>query len=160
MAGESLGDFKVRLKDILDDKKEREIDKLQERYEKKEKSLLKRLKRSQDRVEKEEADASKSMVDTGIAILGALFGRSSSAKLGRAFSKGSRAYKERGDIGRAEEALAEIHEEIELLAEELEDKIDELSDKFDVDSVEIKDASMKPKKSDIDVEALSIVWVV
>ena len=157
---ESLGDFKVRIKDQLDDKKETEIDKLQERYEKKEKTLLKRLQRARDKVAKEEADASSSMVDTGIAILGALFGRSSTAKLGRAFSKGSRAYKERGDIGRAEEALAELHEEIELLAEELEDKIDELSLKYDVDSVNIQESTMKPRKSDIHVEELSLVWVV
>ncbi len=160
MPNESLGDFKVRLKDILDDKKEQEIEKLQERYEKKEKTLLKRLKRAEERVEKEEADASKSMIDTGIAVLGALFGRSSSAKLGQALSKGSRAYKERGDISRAQEALEEIHEELELLAEELEEKIDELSEKYDVERVEIKDASIKPKKSDIDVKELSIVWVV
>jgi len=157
---ESLGDFKVRIKDQLDDKKEIEIEKLQERYEKKEKTLLKRLQRAQDKVAKEEADASKSMVDTGIAILGALFGRTSTAKLGRAFSRGSRAYKERGDIGRAEEALAELHEEIELLAEELEDKIDKLSLKYDVDNVDIKESAMKPRKSDIHVEELSLVWVV
>ncbi len=157
---ESLGDFKVRIKDQLDDKKEIEIEKLQERYEKKEKTLLKRVQRAQDKVEKEEADASKSMVDTGIAILGALFGRSSTAKLGRAFSRGSRAYKERGDIGRAEEALTELHEEIELLAEELEDKIDELSLKYDIDSVNIQESAMKPRKSDILVEELSLVWVV
>ena len=49
---------------------------------------------------------------------------------------------------------------IVLDKEELEDKIDELSLKYDVDNVEIKDASMKPKKSDIDVEELSLVWVV
>ncbi|CAA6820739.1 MAG: FIG00495827: hypothetical protein [uncultured Sulfurovum sp.] len=159
-SNESLGDFKVRLKDILDDKKEMEIDKLQIRYDKKEKTLLKRLQRAQDKVDKEEADASKSMVDTGIAVLGALFGRSSSAKLGRAFSQGSKAYKERGDIGRAEEALAEVHEDLELLAEELEDKIDELHDKYDVDNVSISDASIRPKKSDITVEELSIVWLV
>ncbi|CAA6815898.1 MAG: FIG00495827: hypothetical protein [uncultured Sulfurovum sp.] len=157
---ESLGDFKVRLKDILDEKKEMDIDKLQTRYERKEKTLLKRLQRAQEKVAKEEADASKSMIDTGIAVLGALFGRSSSAKLGHAFTKGSRAYKDRGDIGRAEEALAEIHEEIELLAEEFEDKIDALAEKFDVDNVEIQDASMKPKKSNIEVQELSIVWVV
>jgi len=100
------------------------------------------------------------MIDTGIAILGALLGRRSPTSVGRAFTKGSRAYKERGDIGRAEEALAEVHEDIELLAEELEEKVDELSEKFDVDNIEIKDASMKPKKSDIDVEEFSLVWVV
>ncbi len=157
---ESLTDFKIRLKDILDELREEEIEKLQERYEKREKRLLKRLQRAQDRVEKEKADASKSIIDTGIAVLGALFGRSSSAKLGRAFSHGSRALKERGDIGRAEEALNELHEEIELLAQELEEKIDALSEKFDIDTIDIKDASMKPKKSDINVTELSIVWVV
>jgi hypothetical protein len=157
---ESLGDFKVRIKDILDDKKEQEIEKLQKRYEKKEKTLMKRLQRAQDKVEKEEADASKSMVDTGIAILGALFGRSSTAKIGRAFSRGSRAYKERGDIGRAEEALAELHEEIELLAEELEDKIDELSLKYDVENINIQESALKPRKSDIYIDELSLVWVV
>jgi hypothetical protein len=157
---ESLGEFKIRIKDLLDDKKEQEIEKLQERYEKKEKMLLKRLQRAQDKVEKEEADASKSMVDTGIAILGALFGRSSTAKIGRAFSKGSRAYKERSDIARAEEALAEIHEEIELLAEELEEKIDELSLKYDIDNVNIQESAMKPRKSDIHVDELALVWVV
>ena len=100
------------------------------------------------------------MVDTGIAILGALFGRTSTAKLGRAFSKGSRAYKERGDIGRAEETLAQLHEEIELLAEELEDKIDELAEKYDVNNVTIQESTMKPRKSDIHIEELSIVWMV
>jgi len=156
---ESLGDFKVRLQDILDDKKEEDIEKLQSRYDKKEQTLLKRLQRAQEKVEKEEADASKSMIDTGIAVLGALFGRTSSAKLGRAFSQGSKAFKERGDIGRAEEALADIHEEIELLAEELEDKVDALQDKYDVESIEILDASLKPKKSDIEIKELAVVWM-
>jgi len=157
---EDISDFKIRIKDELDSKKEREIEKLQNQYEKKEKRLLKRLERAQAKVEKEEADASSSMVDTGIAILGALFGRTSTAKLGRAFSKGSRAYKERGDIGRAEEALSEIREEIELLEEELEEKIDELSEKYDLESVTIKTSSMKPKKSDIHIENISLVWIV
>jgi len=159
-AYETLGNFKVRLKDILDDKKEKEIDKLQERYEKKEKTLLKRVQRAQEKVEKEEADASKSLIDTGIAVLGALFGRTSTAKLGRAFSKGSRAYKERGDISRAQEQLEDLHEELELLAEELEEKVDDISEKYDVDSVDIQESAMKPKKSDISIDKLALVWVV
>ena len=157
---ESLADFKVRIHDLLEEKKENEIEKLQVRYEKKEQTLIKRLKRAQDRVKKEEADANQSMVDTGIALLGALFGRTSSAKLGRALSKGSRAYKERGDISRAQEQVETIEEDIERLAEELEEKMDELVEKFDVDSVEIQESSMKPRKSDINVKGLSIVWVV
>jgi hypothetical protein len=115
---ESLGDFKVRIKDILDDKKEQEIEKLKQRYSKKEKTLLNRLNRAKERVAKEQADANRSMVDTGIAILGALFGRTTTAKIGEALSKGSRAYKERGDITMAQKEVEKIQEEIEILSEE------------------------------------------
>ena len=157
---ESLGDFKIRIQDILDDKKEREIEKLQERYGKKEKMLLSRLQRALEKVKKEEADASSSLLDTGIAVLGALFGRTSSAKLGRALSKGSRAYKERGDISRAEEQVEKIREDLEMLSEEIEEKIDDLVMKYDVESVNIIQSAMKPKKSDIEINQLSLVWVV
>ncbi len=157
---ESLGDFKVRIKDILDDKKEQEIEKLQERFERKEKILLTRLQRAKEKLQKEEADANSSLLDTGIAVLGALFGRSSSTKITRAISKGSRAYKERGDIGRAEEQIAKIQEDLEILAEELEEKIEDLALKYDIDAIEISSSSMKPKKSDIEVKELKLVWAI
>ena len=157
---ESLGDFKVRIKDILDDKKEQEIDKLKARYDKKERTLLNRLNKAKEKVEKEEADANRSMLDTGIAILGALFGRTSSAKLGQALSKGSRAYKERGDIGIAMQQVENIQDELEILSQELESKIDDLAMKYDIDSVEITQIAIKPKKSDIVIKKLALVWVV
>ena len=157
---EPLSDFKIRIKDLLDEQKEDEIEKLKERYVKKEQLLLNRLERAQEKVEKEEADANKSMVDTGIALLGALFGKTSSAKLGNAFSKGSRAYKERGDMSRAQEEVDKVHEDIQLLSEELEAKIDELAEKFDINGIDIQESSMKPRKSDIRVQELTLVWVV
>lgn len=157
---ESLGEFKVRIKDILDNQKEEAIETLQTRYDKKEQTLRRRLQRAQEQLKKEEADASKSMIDTGIAVLGALFGRTTSSKLGRALSTGSRAYKERGDIGRAEERIEQVHEEIEELSHELEEQIDALALKYDIENVSISESAMKPRKSDIDVKQLSIVWVV
>ncbi len=155
---ESLSDFKVRLKDILDDKKEMEIDKLQTRYSKKEKTLLARLSRAKERVEKESSDSTSSMIEAGIAVLGALFGRSSPTKIGRAVSKGSKILKERGDMSRAEERMVAIQDDIEALEYELEDKIDALSEKYNVDSCEIETYTMKPRKTDIDVKSCAIVW--
>ncbi len=157
-ANESLADFKVRLKDILDDKKEIEIDKLQTRYAKKEKTLLARLSRAKERVEKESADSTSSMIEAGIAVLGALFGRSSPTKIGRVVSKGSKILKERGDMSRAEERMTAIQDELEALEYELEDKIDTLSEKYNVDNCEIETYTMKPRKSDIDVKSCAIVW--
>ena len=155
---ESHSDFIVRLQDILNDTKEVKIEKLQERYDKKEKTLLAKLSRAIKRVEKEESDSTSSMIETGIAVLGALFGRSTPSKIGRVFKKGSSILKERGDMNRAEERMAEVQEDIEALEYELEDKIDELNEEYSIDNCEIETFAMKPRKTDIDIELCAVVW--
>ncbi len=155
---ESRSNFLVRLKDMLDEKKEVEIEKLQDRYGKKEKTLLTRLARTKERIEKESSDATSSMIETGIAVLGALFGKSSPTKISSALRKGNRVLKERGDMSRAEERMLEVQGDIEALEYELEDKIDELNEKYDVESCEIERFSIKPRKTDIDVELCAVVW--
>ncbi len=155
---ESSADFKVRLQDILSDKKEIEIEKLQERYAKKEKVLIDRLARAKARVEKESSDSTSSMIDAGIAVIGALFGRTSPTKIGRAFKKGSDILKERDDMSRAEQRVAEINDDIEKLEYELEDKIDLLNEKYNVDNCDIETFSIKPRRTDIDIQSCALVW--
>jgi len=156
--GESRADFIVRLQDSLIERKEIEIEKLQERYAKKEKTLTTRLLRAKERVKKESSDSTSSMIETGIAVLGALFGKASPTKIGSALRKGSKVLKERGDMSRAEERMAEVEADIEALEYELEDKIDGLSEKYDIDNYEIESFSIKPRKTDIDVELCAVVW--
>jgi len=155
---ESVVDFRVRLQDMLNDKKEQEIEKIQTRFEKKEKILLARLSRAKERVEKEASDSTSSMIETGIAVLGALFGRTSPTKIGRAFKKGSNILKERADMSRAEERMASIHTDMEALEYELEDSIDNINEKYNIDNCEIETYRMKPRKTDIDVELCAVVW--
>ena len=155
---ESRSDFIVRLQDILNEKKEIEIEKLQTRYAGKEKTLLGRLSRAKERVEKESSDSTGSMIETGIAVLGALFGKASPTKIGSVFRKGSKVLKERGDMSRAQERIVAIQEDIESLEYELEDKIDTLNEKFDVENCEIEAFKIKPRKTDIDVELCAVVW--
>jgi len=155
---ESESDFSVRVQDILDDKKEKEIEKLQSRYGKKERTLLDRLSRAKERVEKEESDSTSSMFEAGIAVLGALFGKTSPTKIGRAFKKGSNMLKERGDMSRAEERMAKVQEDIEALEYELEDKIDKINEKYNMDNCEIETFYIKPRKIDIDVDLCAVVW--
>ncbi len=151
---ESLGDFKVRLTDLLDNKKEDAIEVLQERYAKKEKVLTDRLIRAEEKLEKEESDTSNSFINVGITALGALFGKSR-ASIGRA---GSRVLKERGDVNRQEERVEKVKNDIEELEEELEDKVDDLMDQFDIDTVDIEDFAIKLRKTDIQVNDIAVVW--
>jgi len=156
--GESHADFIVIVQDSLMQRKEMEIEKLQERYAKKEKTLKTRLQRAKERVEKESSDSTSSMIDTGIAVLGALFGKPTPTKIGRALSKGRKVLKERGDISRAQERMLEVEADMESLEYEIEDKIDALGEKYSIDNYEIERFGIKPRKSDIDVEVCAVVW--
>ena len=155
---ESRSDFIVRLQDMLNDKKEQEIEKLKVRYASKEKVLKTRLLRAQERVEKESTDATGSMIDAGIAVLGALFGSKTPTKIGRAFKKGSDILKERGDVSRAEERVLKVQDDMEALEYELEDKVDQLNEKYSVESCEIESFTLKARKTDIEVKSCAIVW--
>jgi len=155
---ESRADFATRIKDALDEKKEQELEKLQSRYESKLDRLQDRLTNAIQRVEKEKSDSTSSMLEAGISILGALFGKTTPTKLGRAVSKGSRILKEKGDLTRAEQKVADIQEDIEKLEYELEDKIDQLDEKYDIDNITIQEYAIKPKKSNIKIEDCVIVW--
>lgn len=155
---ESHADFIVRVQDSLNDKKEEQIEKLKTRYAGKEKTLQNRLYRAKEHIAKESSDSTSSMIEAGIAVIGALFGRTSPTKIGRAVKKGSKILKERGEMSRAEERLADIQADIETLEYELEDKIDLLNEKFSIDNCEIESFKIKPRKTDIDVEVCAIVW--
>ena len=148
----------MRLNDILQEEKEIQIEKLQTRFSKKEKTLLERLSRAKERVEKESSDSTSSMIETGIAVLGALFGRTSPSKIGRAFKKGSKILKERGDMSRAEERMSKIQDDIEALEYTLEDDIDVLGEKYSIDNCQIDEIKIEPRKTDIDVEVCAVVW--
>jgi len=155
---ETKMEFQIRVQDVLNEQKDIAIEKLQERYDKKLKTLLDRLERAKDRVSKEQQDSTSSMLEAGISILGALFGRTTPTKLGRAVSKGSKILKERGDLSRAEQRVAKIQDDIEDLEYELEDKIETISQKYTLDNIDITPVYIKPKKGDIDLEHIALVW--
>ncbi len=155
---ESRSDFIVRVQDGLQQKKEDGIEKLKTRYASKEKVLQDRLLRAQERVAKESSDSTSSMIEMGISVLGALFGKVSPTKIGRTISKGGRILKERGEMSRAEERVAKVQEDIDALNDELEEKIDRLSEKYDIENCDVESFKIKPKRTDIDVKSCAIVW--
>jgi len=159
MLDESKRDFIVRVEDYVGELKEEAIEKLKERYSKKEKTLQTRLERAHQRLEKESAQRTSSFFDAGISILGALFsGSKSTTKISRAVRHGSKVFKEQGDISRVSSQIASIEDDMEALAYELEDKIEQLAQKYDLQNYPIEEFAIKPRRSDIDVEHCALVW--
>ncbi len=156
--GETLTDFKISIQEKLKEIKEEKLEKLKETYEKKLERLEEQLKRAKEKVEKEKGDQMSSLLNAGVSILGALFGRTTAAKIGTTISKSSRAYKEKGEVERAEKKVREIEEKIEEMEREIEKEIEELTEKYHIDRYNIEAFKIKPKKRDISVKRIGIVW--
>ncbi|MEA2111119.1 MAG: DUF87 domain-containing protein [Campylobacterota bacterium] len=165
--GETLRDFKVRLQDIINEKKELQIQKLEARYKKKIDTLENRLERAMIKLEKEQADVSSKTTDTlvavGMGIFGALFGKktlsaSNISKGARAIKSGGRVLKERGDVKNANRAISKIQDNILAMQDELEDKLDTLEDKFLLENYSIAPVQIKPRKMDIHVKNVVLLW--
>jgi len=156
---ESRADFIVRVNDAIRVKKDEAISKLTAQFKVKEKSLLDKLNRANEQIEKEKIDSSGSIVSTGIAVLGALFsGSSSASKIGKVVSHGSKLFKDSSDVNRAKEKAELIQNEIKELEEELEKRADEISSLFVIENYEIESLIIKPRKSDIDIVLCAVVW--
>jgi len=165
--GESLADFKVRLVDLLKEKREAEVEKLQEKYKVKQDRLENMLESALAKVDKEELDVKAKKTDTllsfGAAVVGAFFGRKalSATTVTRAATgirKMGRISKEKQDVERAREIVASLQEDIENLAVEIEEKVNTITEKFEIDSYEIEEFSIKPRRSDVFNIRLVLLW--
>ena len=165
--GENLDKFKIKINDTLSDKKEEDKEKLIQKFEKKRDIIDRRYQRALVKLEKEEEDVSSKttglVMSIGMAILDSFLGtkrvkRSTISKAGTAIRGAGRIYGEKADVKRAKEALKVIEEDLQELEYSLEDEILKLDEKFSIDSVEIEEFFIKPRRSDIyDVE-LAILW--
>lgn len=164
---EAYGDFKVRLGDILREKKDSSIEKMRQKYATRQKSLEGRLNRAVQKLEREEQDVVARTTDTllsiGVAVVGALFGRKtiSAGNVSRAARGGrgvGRVAKEKGDVQRAKDEVERLEIELEELAAIFKQEMDECGGSFDVEQCDIETFSIKPRRNDIYDVKVCLLW--
>ncbi|MDH3214622.1 MAG: hypothetical protein OEM05_19255, partial [Myxococcales bacterium] len=100
----------------------------------------------------------------GATVLGALFGRKAASvgTIGRAstaLGRAGRIGRERADVKRAGERIEDFRDQLRKLEAEFEASVEEVGDRIDPSAVEIEAYPVRPRKSDIAVDAVSLVWV-
>ncbi len=102
-----------------------------------------------------------SVVSFGSTILGAIFGRKTTAmtRAGTAMKSVSRASGQKADIARAEDAHERIQEDMEELEEEFQEALEEVKEDFDPETLDVDVLQIPPKKSDVYVREVALVWV-
>jgi len=167
-AGESEGDFKVRVAQAAREARDEAIAALRQKYAAKLDALTGQEQRAADRVTRERSQVQQQTIQTAISVgatvLGALFGRKtfSAATLGRASTAArgvSRTLKEHEDVGGANESLESVRARRAGIEAALNAEVEKLNAANDPDRLTIETTSVRPRKSDVTIEGVSLVWV-
>ena len=164
--GESEQEFRLRCAQALREQRDAEKEKIRRKYDSRATTLERRrlqraqaLERESQQVQQRSLDA---VVSVGGTILGAFLGRRapSTAKIGTAVRRTTSIGKERGDVQRAQEALAQVESEIAALQAELERELETLAgDGVHAEALELETVSIKPTARDVVLRYVGIVWV-
>ena len=144
------------------------IGKLRAKYASRFRTLEDQTRRAEQKIEREKSQKRQQTVSAGVSILtsiaGALFGRKLKSativsRAGTAIRSAGRISRESEDIRHAEETLEAVVEKRNDLDVEVESEVQRIQDKFDLDLLELKEEELKPRKSDISVERVVLIWL-
>ena len=121
------------------------------------------MQRAMDHLSEQKGQATNAKMDTalrfGSALLGAVFGKSISMTKGRtAMSGASRAWKESGDVERAEEKVERLKDELADLQAVAGQEIAELKESIDPMKEKLEEIRLTPLKKNCSAESVGIVW--
>jgi hypothetical protein len=166
--GETEGEFRARLQLAAREARDETSDKLRQKYAAKIATLEQQELRAQQAVEREAEQAKgrkmQTAISLGATIMGAFLGRKavSSTTLGRATTTMrdvGRSMDEAGDVKRAEQTLESVKQKRADLEAEFQSELDALEERSDPGAETLDKVLLRPRKSDITVDALGLVWM-
>ena len=167
LAGESERDFRIRLQQLGNEKRDVAIGKLRDNYAKKVARLEDRIMTAEQAVDREAEQASGSKLDTalsvGTAILGAFLGRkristTSVSRAGTAARRAGNMRKQMGDVKRAEAKVEKIEADIEDLKKRCDEDVSALNDAYDAQHDQLEEILVRARSTNIRVKWFGIGW--
>ena len=166
--GESERDFRIRLQQAVREYRDETIDGLEDKYASKVASLQEKIRRAEQAVEREKAQAKQaqfsSVVSVGATLLGAFMGRkalsrSTVNKASTAARGFGRAAQQRQDVDHAEETLETLQEQLQELNDQFRSETAELESTLNAQTIELETEAVKPRRADVVIQLVALVWV-
>jgi len=162
--GESEREFKIRAQQLVRERRDAEVEKLRNKYQRK----LDRLETRRAREERElvedraeyEGRKHEELISAGETVVGMLgiFGRRTSRGLSTAARKRRLTTSARADIAESEEEVERLEAEIEDMRQEMEGEAEAIADKWADAVEEIETYAIKPRRKDVQVEVAALGW--
>ncbi len=166
--GETEDDFRARLSKAADQQRDEQSEKLKKQFSTKKAALEQKLLKAEQTREREAEQAKGRKMQTAISfgatILSMFTGRKklSSTTLGKATTAMrdvGRSMDQGGDVKRAEESIEALKQKLADLETEEQEALEALESKIDPESETLEKVLMRPRKSDITVDSLGLVWM-
>jgi F0F1-type ATP synthase assembly protein I len=164
---ESEREFRARISHGSREERDRALDELRRKYAPRQAALEEKLRRANQVVERESQQATgqgiQTAISVGATIVGALLGRKaiSASTIGRATTAArgvGRTMKESEDISRAKETVAALDEQRKQLDADFAAESAALDAANDTATETLEKISIKPKKTNITVKLVGLVW--
>lgn len=164
--GESEKEFRDRVAGILREKLDGDVKKIRDKYQSKIQVLQEKIQRFQEKAQTKKSQAFRQKMDTfisvGTTLLGTLFGRGISkgsiSQAGTSIRKATQIGKGSEEAARAEESLESLQQQYQILQSEMNREVTSTLSSVDPDKIQVEKSSIRPRKSDIDIEKIAIVW--
>lgn len=164
---ESERDFRIRLQQTAREQRDEAVGRLRQKYAPKIAALEEKRRRSEQAVEREAEQAKGQKMQTAISfgstLLSSFLGRKSLSltTLGRATTAArgvSRSMKEAQDVGRAQETVAAVNQQLADLDAQFKAETDAVEKSFDPQIESLETITVKPTKANVAVKVLSLAW--
>ncbi|MDY0018910.1 MAG: type IV secretion system DNA-binding domain-containing protein [Anaerolineae bacterium] len=159
--GEDIRAFKMRLTQEARELRDAEVDKLEDRYSAKLKTLEERLRKAKATLAKKEADArtrkQDALLSAGETIISLFAGRRRS--ISSAATKVSRASTANIDVEAAEEQIEAVQQEMQTLQETLKQETDAIVAQWDAALEKIEEVAITPKRTDVELALFVLAWM-
>jgi hypothetical protein len=164
---ETARDFRMRLAQAAREKRDADIEALRAKFGPRRTSLEKRMRQAQERLEAEQAQASKSTWDAAVSIgtsmLDAFTGRktwskTNVSKAGAAAKAAGRAAQKRAEAGSAQALVDMLNEEYVDLETEFQAELELIKATRSPDLLKIVPLELTPRKGDLTVERVVLAW--
>lgn len=164
---ETARDFRARLAQAARERRDVEVEKLRADFGPRRVALEKKLSAAHEALEKEQEKASKSSWDAavsfGTSVFGALTGRktwtkTNVTKVGTAARAATKAMRERGQMGGAQEKLDDLEREYVDLETAFQSELEHIKTTRSPELLQLVPLELTPRKADVTIDQVVLAW--
>lgn len=160
---ESEREFKIRLQQVARERRDAEVDKLEEQFDRQISRLEEKLRKTERDLAADEADYNarkqQEWVGIGESVLSWVLGRRSTRVLSSAASRRRMTANAGQELEEGREEIADLKQEIATLAQQLKEQSEEITLKWDSLLDDLSPTEVSPRRTDIDVKLVALAWL-